>query len=160
MVWVCLGLFLFLTAFNVLEASLPSLVSKIAPVSAKGSAMGVYATSQSLGIFLGAMVAGFLHGHFGLSAVYLCFALWALLWFLIALSMKNPPAVRTCLYGIGALSLDAAQKLTQELSRLKGVYEATILNEDGVAMLKVDRHCFNEQEAKQLIEDYIHGSIG
>lgn len=160
LVWVCLGLFLFLTAFNVLEASLPSLVSKIAPVSAKGSAMGVYATSQSLGIFLGAMVAGFLHGHFGLSAVYLCFALWALLWFLIALSMKNPPAVRTCLYGIGALSMDAAQKLTQELSRLTGVYEATILNEDGVAMLKVDRHRFNEQEAKQLIEDYTHGSIG
>lgn len=160
LLWVCLGLFLFLAAFNILEASLPSLVSKIAPVSAKGSAIGIYATSQSIGIFLGAMIAGFLHAHFGLSAVYLCFTVWALLWFFITLSMKKPPAVRTCLYGIGNLSRETAQTLTKELSKVKGVYEAIILSEDGVAMLKVDRHHFNETEVKQLIEDYTHGSIG
>lgn len=55
-----LGLFLFFTAFNILEANLPSLVSRIAPPNLKGTAIGVYSTCQYLGIFVGGLLGGFI----------------------------------------------------------------------------------------------------
>lgn len=55
-----LGLFLFFTAFNILEANLPSLVSRLAPPELKGTAIGVYSTCQYLGIFAGGIVGGFI----------------------------------------------------------------------------------------------------
>src|SRR2546428_4179491 len=60
----------FFVAFNVLEATLPSLVSRIAPVASRGAALGVYNTTQSLGLFVGGAVGGWLAGRFGDSAVF------------------------------------------------------------------------------------------
>src|SRR5690606_25365187 len=54
------GLFSFFVAFNVLEAMLPSLVSRVAPARAKGAALGVYNTTQAFGLFLGGAVGGWL----------------------------------------------------------------------------------------------------
>ena len=54
------ALILYFVAFNILEASLPSLISKLAPTTAKGTAMGVYNTSQSLGLFFGGAMGGWL----------------------------------------------------------------------------------------------------
>jgi predicted MFS family arabinose efflux permease len=59
------SLFAYFAAFNLLEASLPSLISKLAPASAKGTAMGVYNTSQSLGLFVGGVAGGWLAQHHG-----------------------------------------------------------------------------------------------
>ncbi|MCK7492478.1 MAG: MFS transporter [Comamonadaceae bacterium] len=56
-------LFLFFLAFNLLEATLPSLVSKIAPAGSKGTAIGVYNSFQFLGLFLGGVLGGFLAEH-------------------------------------------------------------------------------------------------
>ena len=66
-----MALLVFFTAFNLLEATLPSLISKIAPVGAKGTAIGVYSSVQFLGAFVGATVGGYLYQHFGSSALYL-----------------------------------------------------------------------------------------
>jgi len=54
-------LFLYFMAFNLLEASLPSLVSKIAPAGQKGAAMGVYSSSQFFGAFVGGAAGGWLY---------------------------------------------------------------------------------------------------
>ncbi len=71
-VWgIGLLLVLFFTAFNVLEAALPSLISRLAPPHAKGAALGIYSTSQFLGAFIGGVVGGWLYQHGGLSAVFL-----------------------------------------------------------------------------------------
>ncbi|MCD6707504.1 MAG: MFS transporter, partial [Thiobacillus sp.] len=59
------ALFFYFVAFNLLEASLPSLISKLAPVSAKGTAMGVYNTAQALGLFFGGVFGGWLAQHHG-----------------------------------------------------------------------------------------------
>lgn len=79
---------LFFIAFNILEATLPSLVSKAAPPEAKGTAMGVYSTSQFSGAFFGGLVGGGIHAQFGLSAVFLMGTLACLIWLLIASGMR------------------------------------------------------------------------
>jgi len=63
------GLLAFFVAFNFLEASLPSLVSKTAPAQGKGMAIGVYSTFQFLGAFVGGDRGGWLYQHYGIGAV-------------------------------------------------------------------------------------------
>jgi MFS family permease len=84
------GLFLFFTAFSLLEAFLPSWVSRAAPKARKGTALGIYSCSQFLGIFVGGSVGGFLYGVFGLLYVYLFCVVLALLWLALAIGMQSP----------------------------------------------------------------------
>ncbi|GAB7539291.1 MFS transporter [Burkholderia sp. 3C] len=84
-------LFVYFLGFNILEASQPSLVSKLAPGSRKGAATGVYNTTQSIGLALGGVVGGWLLKTGGANEVfYTCSALVAV-WLIIAASMKQPP---------------------------------------------------------------------
>lgn len=97
---VAIGLLAFFVAFNVLEATLPSLVSRTAPPAAKGAALGVYNTTQALGLFCGAALGGALAQHFGDNAVFVACAGLALVWLGVAASMnfpprRRPPAVHT-----------------------------------------------------------------
>ena len=87
---LALWLLLFFVAFNVLEATLPSLVSRTAPPEAKGAALGVYNTTQACGLFLGGTLGGYLAQHFGDNAVFSACAGLALLWLLVAASMNFP----------------------------------------------------------------------
>lgn len=84
------SLLLFFVAFNILEATLPSLVSRTAPPSAKGAALGVYNTTQALGLFTGGALGGFLAQHFGDNAVFAFCAGGILLWLVVANSMNFP----------------------------------------------------------------------
>jgi len=88
--WLFSWLTLFFVAFNILEATQPSLISRIAPPHAKGAALGVYNTTQSLGLFLGGVVGGALAKHSGPGAVWLLCAALALAWLLLGLSMTMP----------------------------------------------------------------------
>ena len=83
----------FFAAFNVLEALLPSLVSRIAPERARGTALGVYNTAQTLGLFAGGLAGGVLAGHFGAAAVYIVGATAMLAWLAAAAGMGALPAV-------------------------------------------------------------------
>ncbi len=85
-------LFVFFCGFNVLEASQPSLASRVAPAHARGAAMGVYNTLQSLGFFAGGVTGGWLVKHFGAQGLFgACFAAM-LLWLLVAWPMRAPQA--------------------------------------------------------------------
>ena len=77
-------LFLFFCGFNVLEASQPSLASRLAPKGARGSALGVYNTLQSLGIFAGGAMGGWLLKTMSASGVFITSAGLMLLWLLVA----------------------------------------------------------------------------
>ena len=83
---------LFFIAFNILEATQPSLIARIAPAHAKGAALGVYNTTQSLGLFLGGVVGGSLAKYAGASAVWVGSALLASVWLLLGLTMRTPAA--------------------------------------------------------------------
>ena len=86
---VAILLFVFFTGFNTMEATLPSLVSKIAPADCKGSAMGIYSSSQFVGAFTGGAAGGWLLGVFDISAVFAGCALMTFLWLVVATGM-NP----------------------------------------------------------------------
>ncbi|MCE1181457.1 MAG: MFS transporter [Rhodocyclales bacterium] len=83
-------LLLFFVAFNVLEATLPSLVSRTAPPAAKGAALGVYNTTQAVGMAIGGMVGGYIAQHFGDNAVFSACAGMALVWLLATGAMNFP----------------------------------------------------------------------
>jgi predicted MFS family arabinose efflux permease len=91
--WMLLvGLLLaFFVSFNILEACQPSLVSRIAPPAAKGSALGVYNTLQALGLFCGGALGGWLKQHVGASSVFAVGAGLTVVWLIIAASMRNLP---------------------------------------------------------------------
>jgi MFS family permease len=81
----------FFVAFNLLEAMLPSLVSRIAPAQGRGTAIGVYNTTQTLGVFFGGLLGGWVAGHHGAGGVfYLCAGLCAL-WLAVAAGMRPVP---------------------------------------------------------------------
>ncbi|MCP3020773.1 MFS transporter [Cupriavidus basilensis] len=100
--WGIVGvLLLFFVAFNVLEAMQPSLVSRYA-AAARGAALGVYNTTQAMGLFLGGAVGGWLLKHEGRSAVFIGCAVVLLLWLIIAWNMKSPPARKSSAQAVAA----------------------------------------------------------
>ena len=83
-------LLLFFVAFNILEATLPSLVSRTAPPAAKGAALGVYNTTQAIGLFIGGAGGGLVAQNFGDNAVFAACAGLVLFWLVVANSMNFP----------------------------------------------------------------------
>lgn len=90
-------LLLFFVGFNILEAMQPSLISRIAPAEARGAALGIYNTTQSLGLFIGGTLGGLLGKNMGTPAVHLFCAVLALTWLLLVTTMKpvQPRAAAT-----------------------------------------------------------------
>ena len=83
-------LFLFFCGFNILEASQPSLASRVAPAHSRGAALGVYNTLQSLGFFAGGALGGWLAKVAGPQALFAACGGLMLLWLLIAWPMRAP----------------------------------------------------------------------
>jgi MFS family permease len=84
------ALVLFFVAFNTLEGLLPSLISRRAPASHRGAALGVYSSAQFLGPMLGGALIGAAKGHWGLSAAFAVAALLPLLWLPFAIHLTPP----------------------------------------------------------------------
>ena len=135
---------LFFVAFNFLEASLPSLVAKLAPAAHKGTAMGVYSSAQFFGVFIGGAAGGWLLQHFGLESIFWFNTVLILSWLLLAATMRKPRYYGSYLLKVGEKSRNDAQQLATELTRVQGVMEATVIAEDGVAYLKVEREYLDE----------------
>ena len=107
-VWPLAGLLLlFFTGFNLMEAMLPSLVSRLVPPNGRGLALGVYSTSQSLGVFAGGAFGGLVLKYAGATAVPLASALLLVLWWALARSARRWPS---------AASLRAEKAAAQEAS--------------------------------------------
>jgi MFS family permease len=82
------GLLVFFTGFNLLEAMLPSLISRRAPAGHRGAAMGMYSSLQFLGTFCGGVLGGLVLGQLGIAAVFACSAGLALVWLVLAAFMQ------------------------------------------------------------------------
>ncbi len=139
----------FFVGFNVLEAILPSLIAKTAPPDKKGTAMGVYSSSQFFGAFCGGAVGGWLYGVGGAGVVFVFGGLSALLWALIAATMKNPRYLTSHMIRVGSVGPEEAKALTAQLTAVRGVAEA-VVGEDGVAYLKVDNHALDREALKKF----------
>lgn len=87
---LAVGLFLFFMGFNTLEASQPSLASRLAPVHARGAALGVYNTLQSVGFFAGGAAGGWISSHHGPQGLFMVCGGLSLLWLVVAWNMQAP----------------------------------------------------------------------
>jgi len=151
---VSLFLLIFFTAFNLLEASLPSLVAKIAPAENKGTAMGVYSTSQFLGAFSGGIVGGQLLGVYGVEGVFLFSSFALLVWFMVAFSMKNPRYLSNYVVSVENANEQNKIQITKQLTEVSGVAEAIVMVEEGEAFLKVELHALEYDKLHTISEQY------
>jgi MFS family permease len=151
-VWgVAVSLLVFFTAFNVLEATQPSIVSKIAPLAAKGTAMGVFSSVQFLGAFFGSAMGGLLMQLYGGNAVLVFAIVMLLLWLVVASGMRAPRALATKMYHLTEIDADGASALQSSLAQLRGVSEVLVVANEQIALLKVEISGFEEDAVKNLV---------
>lgn len=149
--WV-IGIVVFFTAFNLLEASLPSLISKVAPAGGKGTAMGVYSTSQFLGAALGGIAGGWLYQHFGLDGVFIGCALLLILWAIVAVTMSEPPYVTSMRLPLSVGVLERSELLAQVM-RVPGVSDAVVVHDEAALYIKVDTQQLDRVLLEQVLEE-------
>jgi len=143
----------FFVAFNVLEALLPSLVSRMAPVRARGTAIGVYNTTQTLGLFAGGLLGGWVAQNFGTTEVFAVCALLCMLW-LIAVAGMRP--IASAVNELSSLTFTIAsgvdlEGLREALTRVHGVREAEVLSHERIARLKVVPGQWDEGRVRKLV---------
>lgn len=148
-------LWLFFCGFNLLEATLPSLVSKTAPGDLKGTAMGAYSSSQFMGLFMGGVVGGWFNGQFGVTAVFLFCSAAAFSWLVLACWMKPPRYVANLLISLGELGEQGANDLAAAMLKISGVEEITLHREEALAYLKVDNQKLDKDQLQRLINQYV-----
>ncbi len=129
-------LWLFFTAFNILEASLPSLMSKLSPLANKGTAMGLYSSAQFIGAFIGGASGGLIYSQFNLSGVFIAAALLTLVWLIIIFPMQQPKHLSTRILHLDGLTKDNKSEIATKLNSINGVEEVVIVAEEHVAYVK------------------------
>lgn len=142
------GIGLFFIAFNVMEALLPSWLSKIAPLQSKSTAMGVNSTAQFLGAFFGGVLGGQLlkwhDNHWG----WLSLAVLSTVWIVLALGLRQPRYLSSIVVRIGAETVPA--QLSASLLQVRGVEEVIVMPQTAVAYLKVDKSQLDDTARQQL----------
>ena len=141
-----LAMVVFFWGFNLLEATLPSLVSKTCNPGNKGAAMGVFSSSQFLGAFAGGSASGVILQRYDASGVFLFAAIMLTLWFLVAFSMRKPDHRPSYSFSVGVMGTQQAVEVAQQLQDFEGVLDAAVIAEQGVAYLRIDKQRFIEQK--------------
>jgi MFS family permease len=148
----------FFVAFNILEASLPSLVSRVAPPESRGTALGVYNTTQSLGLFAGGALGGWLAQHFGDEAVFVFGIAVVALWLGATYGMRAPGDAVERDYPVRVGTDPVA--LRDLLLRARGVRDASVAPEEGIARLTVYPESFDERAVREIIRGGSKDGIG
>ncbi|MBD1553039.1 MFS transporter [Pseudomonas typographi] len=150
LVELVVGTVVFFTAFNLLEASLPSLVSKVSPAGGKGTAMGVYSTSQFLGAALGGILGGWMYQHGGLGGTFIGCAVLLALWVAIAGTMREPPYVTSLRMPLPEHALRDAG-LGDRLLAVPGVTDAVVVAEEAAIYIKFDTQTVDRAAIEALV---------
>lgn len=145
-----IGVQLFFIAFNLMEAMLPSLISKESPAGYKGTAMGIYSTSQFLGVAVGGSVSGWIDGFFDPQTVFLVGALLATVWLLVSLTMQEPPYVSSLRVALPD-DVPADERVTAQLMQQEGVQEVLMAPEERSVYVKIDTKITNRYNVEQAL---------
>ncbi len=143
---------LFFVAFNYLEATMPSILSRIAPAGVKGSAMGIFSSSQFLGAFAGGAIGGWLASQYEAGFVFIVMALIVGLWLVAALGMKRHAKSKSFSFSAHFSSEEQADEVAEKLIAMPGVVEATLVYSEAVAYLKLDDKVADIAEIKALLK--------
>lgn len=144
-------LFLFFTAFTLLETTLPSLISKITPIRQKGTALGIYSSAQFFGIFLGGTIGGWIFSYFQWIGVFIFCSIVALLWLALAITMQNPPYLSTVTIKLDKYLKYNLLSLKENLHTVPGVFEAAILDQENLIYIKIDKKIITEDKLRKHI---------
>jgi len=132
-------LWLYFVGFNSLEAVLPSLVSKLAPVGYRGTAMGVFSTHQFMGSFLGGVSGGWLLQYHPEGGVFWVVGVVFLAWSLVCLTQPAPRQLSSIAFSLPKMTNEEVTKLADQLSEIQGVEGMQIFEDEQTAYLKVDK---------------------
>ena len=147
--WVTAAVVLFFTGFNYLEANFPALVSSIAPAGQKGTAMGLYASFQFFGAFLGGVISGFVTDIWSQELAYGIGAASTLLWLFIILGVKEVSRVKRVMMN-GDFDSSNVSSIEADLLLVPGVLEVTLNSQNNAVYLKVDRD-FDAVKARDVL---------
>ena len=145
-----IGTVIFFTAFNLLEASLPSLISKVSPAGGKGTAVGGDSTSQFLGAALGGILGGWMFQHGGLTTVFLGCAALCAIWLVVAVTMNEPPYVTSLRMPLSPGALREAG-LSERLKAVPGVTDAVVVADEAAIYIKLDTQILDRSTLERLV---------
>jgi len=150
---IAAALAVFFVGFNALEATLPSLISKIAPASAKGTAVGVFNTCQFFGAFVGGMLGGLLYQPALHNEAEAFLAIGGLLglWMVVALLMPQPRHVATRMLHIEASDDADVAALRKRLMAVQGVVEVELYGDEQTAYCKVDSKLLDDEALRNAV---------
>ena len=146
------GILVFFAGFNFLEASLPSLVSKLSPAGTRGTTMGLYSTCQFAGAAIGGALSGLGYQNWGLTGVLVVCGIPTALWLLLSVTMKHPPYVSSLVMALDPGNDQDAGTMSKALAIIPGVEEVTVLGRERTAYLKVNRKTLDISALRQYGE--------
>ncbi len=148
---VAVILLLFFAGFTLLEATLPSWLSKISPIRSKGTAMGIYSSCQFFGIFVGGSLGGLIFSQFNIDGVLVLCIVLLLVWLSFAFTMKPPPYLSTLIFPVKEAAIQDPDELSHKLRSIPGVAEVAIMAEEKELYIKVDKKVVAKDELRKLI---------
>ena len=138
---------LFFTCFNYLEANFPAMVSNIAPAGKKGSAMGIYASFQFFGAFIGGVLSGSISELLSIQWVFVLASILCCVWLVLIKGLNATNRLKRYTLSTNKQTSSLALK---QLSQLEGVVDITVVPEEQVMYLKAEQH-FDIQQARLVL---------
>ena len=151
--WVslCVLMFCYFVAFNILEANLPSQISRQADADSKGTAMGVYSSSQFLGLFAGGALAGVIYEFASSSSIFIVNALMGLFWLLIAAKMNPELYQTTLIISYPPETKNTEDTIIRQLRELAGVIHVVVAKVEGLIYLHINKNIYRPGSAENLM---------
>lgn len=144
------GLGLFFIAFNVMEALLPSWLSKAAPIQSKATAMGVNASSQFLGAFFGGVTGGQLLLLNNTALGWSILTGLAIVWLLISFGLAQPRYLSSMVLRLPEHK--QTDEWTSQLLAIRGIEEVVVMSDQQVAYVKVDKQQIDDATRQDLTQ--------
>ncbi len=152
------ALIVYFIGFNILEATLPSLVSKVSKAQTKGTAMGIYNTMQSMGVFMGGALGGLVFAKFGFVGIFSFCTVLMVIWFVIAATAPAPKPVKSVVKNIPERWASQLANLQQQLMNVTGVEEVAFDDGNETVYLKVLQRGFDADAVDTILFGALHVS--
>jgi MFS family permease len=147
LIYLILLISLFFTCFNYLEANFPAMVSNIAPAGKKGSAMGIYASFQFFGAFIGGVLSGSISELLGTQWVFALASILCCVWLILIKGLNATNRLKR--YTLKT-NKETSNLALQQLSELEGVVDITVVSDEQVMYLKAEQS-FDIQQARLVL---------
>ena len=139
---------LFFAGFNLLEALLPSWLSKVCPVGNRGTAMGIYSSSQFFGAFMGGLVGGLCLQYFGVNGVYSVIGVVVLIWLFLSVGLQSPRPLKTLVLSVAESN---KQDFSKIISNVHGVKDILLVEDEAFAYVQIDQSEIDMQRLQSYL---------